>query len=563
MGASTSTYGVSPKRTYTFVPDEICIAVATDPGRSGTVYGTVQTFLNIALAGGKLGNLDRRAERWIVSLNETPTLLFYRLEQGDGDLDVRNDNIRRLVLTINRTFAGKPAGRNADDGWQIMAASPNWIGTASQPGDDMDSPAAPPKPAASSKQFRFFRGDQGRGSAELQDLVNNQRSQAAEGVRSDVVVAILDTCPPQNVIRAAAFPFGGSPLWQQVTGGTNPVSIDGSLFLSLSTPGGVWSEILPSWLGRLDAWYRCLDPAGRVDLGLLANLRATTYAMPDHGFFAAGIVKDIAPKAEIHLIQAIDDAGLTDLLEVTDALSVLPSTFGSEKRLIVNLSLTFTVPTFAEFMKQWSPLLAGLTQADYDLIHFSLGDVMTWLRNQGVVVVAAAGNYNMPGAGRPEPRFPAFYDSVFGVAAYTREFGAAAYSNRGDEIGPALLNGIATLGGNTITIGGQRNIATLSDGPDAIQGIFSAVDLPFFLPSPRGTTVPHGSNTTGWVYWVGTSFAAPIISAIAAVTWDRNLALSPAALISKVQGFADPAITLTKDLNCDAIWADQISSVPA
>lgn len=558
MSVNTAVNGVSPPRTTTFVADEICIAIETDPGHAGMVYQSVQVFLNAkTIAGGNLNDLNRRDGRWIVSLNERLTLLFYRLEPGDGDLDVRNENILRLVLTINRNFSGQSAGRSDQDGWQIIAASPNWIGTASQPQGDVDSPAAPPKAAAHPKQFRFYRGDQSRGSAELQDLVQNQRREAEEGARSDVVVAILDTCPPPNVVQAAANHFGGS-LWQQMVGGANPVSIDGPLFLNLNVPGGAWSEILPSWLGRLDAWYTSLDPTGRVDLNVLANLRATTYAMPDHGLFSAGIVKDIAPKTEIHLIQAIDDAGLTDLLEVTDALSVLPGTLGGKKRLIVNLSLTFTVPTFAEFLKQGGPLLAGLTQDDYDLIHHSLGDVMAWLQQQNVLVVASAGNYNMPDAARPEPRFPAYYDTVFGVAAYNRQFAAAAYSNCGDENKIVVSNGIATLGGDTIINRGQREIADLRDGPDAIEGIFSAVDLPFFPLSAAGTTVGNGSNTTGWVYWVGTSFAAPIISAVAAAIWDRDPALSPAELIEKVQGFADPAITQQEDLHCDAIWADQV-----
>ena len=564
MTATPSGYGVSPPRTYTFVPDEICIAVQTDPAHSGAIYGLVQTFLNgLTITGGKVENLDRRDGRWSVTFvrkGETHAHLYYHWEQGNGNLDARNDSLRTLVLTINRTYANLPAGKSATDGWQILAAAPHWIGVGAQPGGDTDSPAAPPKTGTGPKQFRFFDPALGRGNTTLQGLVDKQRTSAQSGRQSDVVVAILDTCPSQRVVQAATIRFGGSSLWQQVTRGGNRVSIDGPLFLNLNQPSSVWSEILPSWMGRLNAWYTSLDAAGRTDLTRLANLRTTTYAMPDHGFFAAGIVKDIAPTARIHLIQAIDDAGLTDLLEVTDALSVLPDTLGinGDQHLIVNLSLTFSVPTFAEFLEQWSP---GLTKADYDLIHFSLKDVMDWLRDdKGVCVVAAVGNYNMPeDATRPEPRFPAYYDNVFGVAAYTRQFRAATYSNRGDEVRIVVPNGIAALGGDTIiNSAGQREINNVGDKPDAIQGIFSAVDLPFLPPSAAGTTVGSGSNKTGWVYWVGTSFAAPIITAIAAVTWDQHFGLSPAALMGSVQGFIDRGIAVRGALNCDAIWVDQV-----
>lgn len=564
---SSAALGVSPPRTYTFVPDEICVAVQTDSAHSMTVYASVQAFLNSSMiaADGVLKDLNRRQARWSVTIvrkGETHAHLYYHFEQGSGDLDGRNDNLRRTILKINRTFSNLPAGKSAAEGWQILAASPHWLGVGMQSGGDTGSPAAPPKPVpspASSKQFRFHDPASGHGNPALQGLVDKQR---LDGRHSDVVVAILDTCPTQQVVGAAATRFGGSGLWQQVTGrGSNPVSIDGPSFLNLNQRNSVWFEILPDWMRRLDAWYASLDANGKTDLNVLANLRATAYAMPDHGFFAAGIVKDIAPTAEIHLIQAIDDAGLTDMLEVTDALSVLPSGIGNGKHLIVNLSLTFSVPTFGEFLHQWGPLLAGLTRADYDLIHFSLKDVMDWLReDQGVFVVASVGNYNQPESGtRPEPRYPAYYDNVFGVAACTRQFGAATYSNRGDEIQIAVANGIAALGGDTIVnSAGQREIRNLGNGMDAIQGLFSAVDLPFLPSSATGTVVGQGSNKTGWVYWVGTSFATPIITAIAAVTWDQQPGLSPAELLGSVQKYADPAISQQGQLNCDAIWADQV-----
>jgi subtilisin family serine protease len=166
-----------------------------------------------------------------------------------------------------------------------------------------------------------------------------------------------------------------------------------------------------------------------------------------------------------------------------------------------------------------------------------------------------------------EPRLPARFDNVFGVAAINGEGKATRYSNRGDM--PVIGNGVAAWGGDTLA----RNVADAqkeqSDQKpggvsehDAVVGLYSAETLP---PGPGQSG--ESENTTGWVKWAGTSFATPVISALAAEVWAKNLSLSPMEVIRAViDEYANPVGTkagyqsakhLDADLQCPVIPAER------
>ncbi|MGH2351178.1 MAG: S8 family serine peptidase, partial [Chloroflexota bacterium] len=48
----------------------------------------------------------------------------------------------------------------------------------------------------------------------------------------------------------------------------------------------------------------------------------------------------------------------------------------------------------------------------------------------------------------------------------------------------------------------------------------------------------------GWGYWAGTSFATPIISAIAASVWSAEPGIDPPEVIKRVVGFNSGAAQL-------------------
>src|SRR5262249_55911569 len=117
--------------------------------------------------------------------------------------------------------------------------------------------------------------------------------------------------------------------------------------------------------------------------------------------------------------------------------------------------------------------------------------------------VAAAGNDSLTQveARRPrmEPRLPARFDTVLGVAATTSDpRRPAPYSNLGDE---------RELGDHVATFGGS-----VSDGLEPEDGVIGIYSGEFPLRRP---------NETGWAYWSGTSFATAIVSGIAANLWTR------------------------------------------
>jgi hypothetical protein len=245
------------------------------------------------------------------------------------------------------------------------------------------------------------------------------------------------------------------------------------------------------------------------------------------------------------------------------------------KKLIVNLSLMADLPTYSplappgaqRLLRRWFPAafqagilgsgdaneprwLADPTARDavqrvLGYVHRSLFDVVEALVDHQVLVVAAAGNDGNLGGLHPNPRFPAAYDSVLGVAALARRDAPASppllarYTNLGDEAVPIPIqtgvsvfpNGVAVWGGNSVL---TRVCADNDDASridlavrpvDAVRGIFSSPVVP----------ITGALNRTGWVYWVGTSFATPVITAIAADTWAALPDLSAADVANAIR----------------------------
>jgi len=189
-----------------------------------------------------------------------------------------------------------------------------------------------------------------------------------------------------------------------------------------------------------------------------------------------------------------------------------------------------------------------------ELLRGSVAAILGWLNSHpDVLVVAAAGNDkgllnpHLTHFKRPEPRWPAQYDvdqnaskardrgQVIGVAAVDRNGAGTDYSNRGD-VAP-LVNGVAVWGGESLHQSfsslGEQSLgaipfpatppALLPSAVDAIKGVYSA-----------STIVKADDNETGWAYWSGTSFAAPIITGLAAQLWSADLSLSPSQVVQRI-----------------------------
>jgi hypothetical protein len=423
--------------------------------------------------------------------------------------------VRQLVNLVNwRVLRAAPDDRQgaapAPEA-RVIAATPNWLTPATP--FTCGGPAAPPDtaPGAPDEHPRFAFGNR--------DLLADfelARERSIRHADPPVVVAVLDTCPPKDQIKAAATPPDPRANWL-LRDVANRVSIDDPPSVDRA-----YFDFLNGYVSRHG------------------------FEMPDHGLFATGIiwdiVRDVSPRTQVALLRVLDDKGTGDLFALASVLMQLPiwrEQHWPGSRLVVNLSLVADVPVAQRLLQRWFPSssedAATMVQnwsnidASLEAIHASLAAVVDWLTEQDVLVAAAAGNDNGLTATRPEPRYPAHYDSVLGVAAVDRARQLANYSNLEEEPTPVLLNGIATYGGNTApSAAGSRSHI---EGTDAIIGIFSSDPIP-----------PSGSaNQSGWAYWVGTSFATPIVSAVAANVWTAYPGLSATQVSDKVRGFRGPA----------------------
>jgi subtilisin family serine protease len=268
------------------------------------------------------------------------------------------------------------------------------------------------------------------------------------------------------------------------------------------------------------------------------------YAIPDHGLFIAGLIHGIAPAAPVSLVPVLDAMGDGDLaqllLGVQRALRKSP-----DEPLILNLSLGF-LPHPSRLPAAWYGLpreqdpeywradelfepgrdeawvAANRHEVDrtLELLQVGVGELVRYLRLNNTLVIAAAGNDSLAqveaGRGRLEPRLPARFESVLGVAATASDpRRAARYSNLGDE--RELGDHVATFGGN-VTDGLEPE--------DGVIGVYSG-DFPFGRP-----------NETGWAYWSGTSFATAIISGIAANFWSVHRELDAGGVLGALHAEA-------------------------
>ena len=267
--------------------------------------------------------------------------------------------------------------------------------------------------------------------------------------------------------------------------------------------------------------------------------------MPDHGLFVTGVVHDVlAGRGNVHLMRVLNDFGVGDVFTITHALAALPALLlrpDPDRRLVVNLSLGIDLPIPARLLDRWLPITAGnmKTLREHgpdiaellDRLHANLRDVMQWLSERGVLVVASSGNDALrrdvdPGD-PPPPRFPARYDDVLGVAATRSDLHSAAnYSNRGELAAPIWPGDVSTFGGNVVPAPAPNQPAT-TDPSDSIVGIFSRPSLP-----------GGAANLSGWVRWSGTSFSTPLVAAVAARLWATRPELTPMEVIALLRSFA-------------------------
>lgn len=426
--------------------------------------------------------------------------------------DDNESNTRQVVNLINRNLDKlRQEGKIP-----LIAAMPNWLGGATCV--IHGCPVTPPYPVPG--------GDACSADPGLWPITLPELSSEMQGQKGDeVTVFVLDTMPdiehyPDMVKDAAGSAGTHNLLLKEISAEKNRSA---SPYIKFTY------QDLPDLL-KEDAPDQLLT--GRDIYGQLYG-----FNMPDHGMSVVGIVRDLVPKANIEYIRVLNDFGVGDTCTLIDALQQIQMRMAEggdlyHKPVVINLSLVATCHD-AEFPMVWfgddcscdAEEFAEML-ADIKRLRSPLHTVIQSLYAQGAVIVASAGNDSsvyqwhgpMESMKMPErlgPRYPAAFPEVISVGAVDGHWHAAPYSNA-----PALPpnhNGIATYGGGipTAVPPSGSDPQTEEKDIDSLRAVYisslypalSAEDDPRQYPAP---------NHDAWAYWSGTSFATPIITAVAA-----------------------------------------------
>ncbi len=421
-----------------------------------------------------------------------------------ADIKSNDSKTKQVVNLINQNMERL----RQEVGVPLLSAAPNWVGGANC--FVHGCPIFPPFPVPASDSCA---SEAGTWPISLPDIPDTAPAGKATG--QGVTVFVLDSMPlipdgataqTSNAISGAASGAGSSnALINTINNETNLPT----------TPHVDFSySILPTALSN--------NAEDRLVTGRDINGKRYGFSMADHGLFVTGIIESIVPDANIEYIRALNDYGVGDTSTLVAVLEeihyrMLPEGDLYNKPVVINMSLVMT-PSEEDLFMNWfgdsvncDPDMHVQMMNDAKLLRSQLQVAIQALAARGAVLVASAGNdsnsIDMPE--RVGPRYPAAFPEVLSVGAVDRQGEMASYSNY-----PQLVpqhNGIATYGGGVPT---KADIA--NDEVDAFIGLYSAPTYPALEATNPLTPDSPAPNNHAWAYWSGTSFATPIISAVAA-----------------------------------------------
>ena len=297
---------------------------------------------------------------------------------------------------------------------------------------------------------------------------------------------------PNHVLVGEAITFTGEPRIQGGPGSSaRQAKRPAKLPTRGATPGdgkGVKVAVLDTGLFDHE-WLKTVQAAaGSADVW---DVEPDGYADNEsgHGTFIAGLIRQVAPAAEVSVVKVLDSHGLGDDLTVAIAMAQLEVD-------IVNLSL------------------GGYT--DRDEPPLAIETAMRSIGTKTHTVVAAAGNN-----GSSRPFWPAAFEDVLAVGAVETKgdgnWNRADYSNYGPWVD-------ATARGTNL-----QSTFAYGKTKQALGPTISRMD-------PTITFV-------GWAAWDGTSFATPITAAMIARAMSRKglPVSSEGAYVALRSGQAAPA----------------------
>ncbi len=376
----------------------------------------------------------------------------------------------------------------------VVAAMPNWIGGATCFGHGCSSPPVPVQNENSCASPECW-------TIELPDLSATMRSLDGNGV----TIFVLDSMPMREQIeKAAEGADGNNLLLQDIVAQIK----EGTISFN--------DQVLPEKL-----WENADDQlvTGRDIYG-----RAAGFPMPDHGLFVIGILRDLASGAKIEWMRTVNDFGMGDVHMLINGLEKIQKRMATDllnQPIVISLPIVYSPPQ-DELPQVWFSADGSFQAGDLgpmmrniELLRTPLQLVIQSLTTHGAVIVAGAGNdSNSPDMPmRLPPRYPAAFPEVIAVGAVDKNGNAALYSDYPSL--PPRHNGIATYGGGLPLPESHPGSMTAATHVDALRGVFSSPTYPA-LAADDPQAEYEAPNKSAWACWPGTSFATPIISALAA-----------------------------------------------
>ncbi len=458
---------------------------------------------------------------------QTSIIGFFHLIQEPVRGDSKNQNNRALIPIIVNTLNGKVLDLNKNS-MRIEFAAPTWVCGGSQVTQGCPlTPPAPVKDACVSYHI------------ELPDLDGILQSECDE-----VTVFILDAIPERIVITNAA----------QNAGNTNGLlhNVNETVTFDYGQMSGVQG-------------YFLMQHTNGSAVGKDVYGEHYPILISDHGLFIAGIVRDIAPDANIECIRVLNDLCVGDMPTLLGALTKIynrvlstnPDTnqpgdlFG--KPVVINLSLV--IPTDDQAQNNGitlSTIQAGLPTSGFDnILSEPLQQTLQSLAGAGVIIVASAGNEGderemTAGTLRPKALYPASLsdsiENIISVGAVTKNGTAASYSCYPGSHSIGAWGGElpAVVPPNPGDPGSDHPQVTFDDAPI---GIYSSILYPPLSAVPAVPPEQYytPSDQSGWAYWIGTSFATPIVSAVAArILQSKKQAGNPDSVYTILKGLIPP-----------------------
>lgn len=479
-------------------------------------------------------------------------------------------DVKQVVDRLRELTPGRREGKPYEVGpYSFLGAAPNWFTLPMQDFAPPGGPGGRPVPAntgATGGKHPRFRKGCGLVADAVTTAVASTLTNAAGGFSltgtgdgHNVRIALFDTWPMDD-------PTGPWTPGQVAQNGLGKITRFRDTTFSSEIDRSHLDEVADGTLVPPERIFDYADRRARSPVVRTWNdcqnggSPRWWYDGSDHGLFVAGILKDLAPAAELSVYRVMDGRTVPDFHDVAeamhDAVDHLLTGPEADKPVIFNCSfvvgpqlesLTSVLDNIAtDFNNVAGDWMADLRlrstggESNYNVeirqlidggllekvpnsepVGFrftgemsTLQELVGFLQRRNVLIVAAAGNDNCPEyASRPHPRFPAAIEGVLGVSASSDESGdLAAYSNLDDFLSPD--DGITAIGGS------------VSNGASTggLTGLFISEEVPLYLNIGMKGTL----NTTGLARWSGTSFSTPVAAGFAACLWSEMSTQHPA-----------------------------------